>query len=61
MEIPQHISIIMDGNGRWAKKQGKMRLFGHSAGRESVRACTEYCAEKYAGWAASCGGRFDPS
>ena len=35
----------MDGNGRWAKKQGKMRLFGHNAGRESVRACTEYCAE----------------
>ncbi|MGX8707301.1 MAG: polyprenyl diphosphate synthase [Bacteroidales bacterium] len=45
MEIPRHISIIMDGNGRWAKKQGKMRLFGHNAGRESVRACTEYCAE----------------
>ena len=46
MEIPQHITIIMDGNGRWAKKQGKKRLFGHAAGRESVRACTEYCAEK---------------
>lgn len=46
MDIPTHISIIMDGNGRWAKKQGKMRLFGHNAGRESVRACTEYCAEK---------------
>ena len=45
MEIPRHISIIMDGNGRWAKKQGKMRLFGHKAGVESVRACTEYCAE----------------
>ncbi len=46
MDIPTHISIIMDGNGRWAKKQGKMRLFGHNAGRESVRACTEYCSEK---------------
>ena len=45
MEIPRHISIIMDGNGRWAKKQGKMRLFGHNVGVESVRACTEYCAE----------------
>lgn len=44
MEIPQHISIIMDGNGRWAKKQGKIRLFGHNAGVESVRDCTEYCA-----------------
>ena len=46
MDIPTHISIIMDGNGRWAKKQGKMRLFGHNAGRETVRACTEYCSEK---------------
>ena len=35
----------MDGNGRWAKKQGQRRLFGHNAGVESVRACTEYCAE----------------
>ena len=45
MEIPQHITIIMDGNGRWAKKQGLRRIFGHRAGRDSVRACTEYCAE----------------
>lgn len=35
----------MDGNGRWAKKQGKMRLFGHNAGAESVRACCEYAVE----------------
>jgi undecaprenyl diphosphate synthase len=35
----------MDGNGRWAKKQGKMRLFGHNVGVESVRSCTEYSAE----------------
>ena len=45
MDIPQHITIIMDGNGRWAKKQGLKRLRGHAVGRESVRACTEYCAE----------------
>jgi len=45
MEIPQHITIIMDGNGRWAKKQGLKRLRGHIAGRDSVRACTERCAE----------------
>ena len=44
MNIPQHISIIMDGNGRWARKQGLKRLFGHREGVESVRACTEYCA-----------------
>lgn len=34
---PQHIAIIMDGNGRWAKKQGHERLFGHNFGVESVR------------------------
>jgi undecaprenyl diphosphate synthase len=34
---PNHIAIIMDGNGRWAKKQGQMRLYGHSIGVESVR------------------------
>ena len=37
----------MDGNGRWAKKQGKQRLFGHNAGTESVRACCEYAAEHH--------------
>jgi undecaprenyl diphosphate synthase len=35
--IPKHIAIIMDGNGRWAKKQGQMRLYGHAIGVESVR------------------------
>ena len=45
MEVPRHITIIMDGNGRWAKKQGKIRLFGHNAGTESVRACCEYAVE----------------
>ena len=45
MEIPQHISIIMDGNGRWARQQGKRRLFGHNAGVEAVRDVTTYCAE----------------
>ncbi len=36
----------MDGNGRWAQKQGHERLFGHNAGAESVRACCEYAVEK---------------
>ena len=36
--IPQHIAVIMDGNGRWAKMHGKERLFGHYNGVESVRA-----------------------
>ena len=35
--IPEHIAVIMDGNGRWAKQRGKNRLFGHKAGIESVR------------------------
>lgn len=35
----------MDGNGRWARKQGQQRLFGHNEGVESVRACTEYAAQ----------------
>lgn len=37
--IPQHIAIIMDGNGRWAQQQGKSRVVGHKAGVESVRSC----------------------
>lgn len=36
-KIPKHVAIIMDGNGRWAKAQGKPRLFGHKAGVDSVR------------------------
>lgn len=44
--IPQHVSIIMDGNGRWAKARGKERVFGHMEGVESVRACLEYAVEK---------------
>jgi undecaprenyl diphosphate synthase len=35
---PKHIAIIMDGNGRWAKKQGQERLYGHTFGVDSVRA-----------------------
>lgn len=40
-KIPVHVSIIMDGNGRWAKERGKERYYGHAEGVESVRACTE--------------------
>ena len=35
--VPQHVAVIMDGNGRWAKERGKNRLFGHKAGIEAVR------------------------
>ena len=43
--LPAHVAIIMDGNGRWAKRQGKERVFGHKHGVESVRAVTEAAAE----------------
>ncbi|MCL4157446.1 UNVERIFIED_CONTAM: hypothetical protein GTU68_053680 [Idotea baltica] len=43
--IPNHISVIMDGNGRWAKEQGKARVFGHKNGVKAVREITEACAE----------------
>ncbi|HPN19449.1 MAG TPA: isoprenyl transferase [Chitinophagales bacterium] len=43
--LPQHIAIIMDGNGRWAKAQGKHRIFGHKNGVKAVREVTEGCAE----------------
>ena len=43
--LPQHIAIIMDGNGRWAKKQGKPRIFGHKAGVASVREMIASCVE----------------
>ncbi len=39
--LPRHIAIIMDGNGRWAKRNGKPRIFGHRAGVKSVRTITE--------------------
>jgi len=44
-EIPGHIAIIMDGNGRWAQTKGNVRIFGHKAGVESVRDITESCAQ----------------
>jgi undecaprenyl diphosphate synthase len=43
--LPRHIAVIMDGNGRWAKKQGAMRIFGHHHGIRSVRETVEACAE----------------
>jgi undecaprenyl diphosphate synthase len=44
-EIPQHIAIIMDGNGRWAKERGLPRIAGHSEGVESVRDAVEACGQ----------------
>lgn len=44
-KLPQHIAIIMDGNGRWAKQQGEQRIFGHENGVKSVRDTVEAAAE----------------
>ena len=41
--IPQHVAIIMDGNGRWASERGKQRSYGHQAGVEAVRRITSEC------------------
>ena len=43
--LPKHIAIIMDGNGRWAKEKGQLRVFGHENGTKSVRTTVESCAE----------------
>lgn len=43
--IPRHVAIIMDGNGRWAKRQGMARMFGHRQGVETVHRITEAAAE----------------
>lgn len=43
--LPSHIAVIMDGNGRWAKQQGKNRVFGHQEGVKAVRRATESCAK----------------
>src|SRR5689334_3826462 len=42
---PQHVAIIMDGNGRWARQRGKPRLFGHRAGTENIRRIVHACVE----------------
>lgn len=43
--LPQHIAVIMDGNGRWAKKRGAARVYGHKNAIQAVRDATEGCAE----------------
>ena len=43
--LPKHLAIIMDGNGRWAKKQGLIRAIGHENGTKSVRITVETCAK----------------
>jgi undecaprenyl diphosphate synthase len=45
-QVPRHIAIIMDGNGRWAKQRGQPRLAGHRAGTENIRRIITECAEQ---------------
>lgn len=45
--MPQHVAIIMDGNGRWAKQQGKPRVWGHKQGVEAVRRAVTFCREHH--------------
>lgn len=44
-KLPRHVAIIMDGNGRWAKQRGGLRIFGHRSALGAVRECTELCTE----------------
>ena len=44
-QIPEHIAIIMDGNGRWASQHGKARIYGHEHGVQSVRSVVEGAGE----------------
>lgn len=48
--LPSHIAVIMDGNGRWAKKKGAMRIFGHQNAIQAVRDISEGCAEMGIGY-----------
>jgi len=43
--LPRHVAVIMDGNGRWAKRQGAARVFGHRSAIKAVKEVTEGCAE----------------
>jgi undecaprenyl diphosphate synthase len=43
--LPKHIAVIMDGNGRWAQNQGAARVFGHRNAIKAVREVTEGCAD----------------
>jgi len=45
-DIPRHIAIIMDGNGRWAQQQRRRRLVGHRAGGQAAQRCVDFCLER---------------
>ncbi|MEO6968691.1 MAG: polyprenyl diphosphate synthase [Rhodanobacteraceae bacterium] len=45
--VPRHIAIVMDGNGRWARRRGQPRSFGHRAGQKAVREAVEFCLRQH--------------
>ena len=49
-DVPRHVAIIMDGNGRWAKQRHLPRFAGHKRGVEAVRAIVKRCAERGVGF-----------
>ncbi|HET6906329.1 MAG TPA: polyprenyl diphosphate synthase [Rhodanobacteraceae bacterium] len=44
--LPRHVAIVMDGNGRWARRRGQPRSFGHRAGQKAVREAVEFCLRR---------------
>jgi undecaprenyl diphosphate synthase len=46
MTVPEHVAIIMDGNGRWAEKRGKNRIFGHRAGAKTLENTLRVCCRR---------------
>ncbi|MGP1957257.1 MAG: polyprenyl diphosphate synthase, partial [Arsenophonus sp. ER-QC15-MAG3] len=44
-KVPKHVAIIMDGNGRWARQRGKLRINGHRAGTEAVKKAVKFAVE----------------
>jgi len=49
-EVPRHVAVIMDGNGRWARQRRLPRIAGHKRGVEAVRATVKACAERGVGY-----------
>jgi undecaprenyl diphosphate synthase len=45
MSTPKHIAIIMDGNGRWARNKGRLRVYGHQVGKKAVTRVVQYCLD----------------
>ena len=46
MTVPQHLAVIMDGNGRWAERRLRPRIIGHRAGARAVNVCIDFCIER---------------